>query len=53
MPEEAPAPASNPKPNAVDVEILAERVYKLMLEDLRMQKARGQSTTRGSGAKQR
>ncbi len=50
MPEDAPA--SNPKPNAVDVETLAQKVYKLMLEDIRLQKARGQ-TTRGSGTKQR
>ena len=50
MPENAPA--SSPKPKTVDVEILAQKVYKLMLEDVRMQKARGQ-TTRGSGSKQR
>jgi hypothetical protein len=52
MPEDAPN-SSAPKPNAVDVETLAQKVYKLMLEDIRMQKARGQNTTRGSGSKQR
>jgi hypothetical protein len=51
MPEDAPNPSS-PKQNAVDVEILAQKVYKLMLEDIRLQKARGQAT-RGSGSKQR
>jgi hypothetical protein len=51
MPENAPA--SNPKSSAVDVETLAQKVYKLMLEDIRLQKARGQSTTRGTGSKQR
>jgi hypothetical protein len=50
MPEDAPA--SSPKPDAVDVETLAQKVYKLMLEDIRLQKARGQNT-RGSGSKQR
>ncbi len=48
MPEDAPAS----KPNAVDVETLAQKVYKLMLEDIRLQKARGQNTRR-SGSKQR
>ena len=50
MPEDTPA--SSPKPKAVDIEALAQKVYKLMLEDVRMQKARGQNT-RGSGTKQR
>jgi hypothetical protein len=51
MPEDAPNPSS-PKPSALDVETLAQKVYKLMLEDIRLQKARGQAT-RGSGSKQR
>ncbi len=56
MPEDAPAQANqdaNHKANAVDVELLAERVYKLMREEARMLKARGQSQTRGLGSKQR
>jgi hypothetical protein len=56
MPEDAPAQANqaaNHKPTAVDVELLAERVYKLMLEEARTLKARGQSQTRGFGSKQR
>jgi hypothetical protein len=52
MPEEAPAQNAASKPNGVDVETLALKVYKLMLEDIRLQKARGQAT-RGSGSKQR
>jgi hypothetical protein len=52
MPEEAPAQNAASKPNAVDVEVLAQKVYKLMLEDIRLQKARGQSTT-SRGLKQR
>ena len=51
MPEDAPN-SSSPKSNAVDVETLAQKVYKLMLEDIRLQKARGQ-ITRGSSSKQR
>jgi hypothetical protein len=52
MPEEAPAQNAASKPNAVDVEVLAQKVYKLMFEDIRLQKARGQ-TTRGLGSKRR
>ena len=55
MSEEAPAQQQNANQPAtkVDVQVLADRVYKLMLEDARTLTARGQQTTRGAGSKRR
>jgi hypothetical protein len=46
-PANAPAaPGSQPTPPAIDIVQLAERVYRLMREDLRLERARGQSLER-------
>ncbi len=48
-PEPRKDPAAPPASPAVDVEALAERVYRLMLEEARLERARsGESPRRGS-----
>ncbi len=49
MPEEAPAQPEQAKP--VDLEALAEKVYKLMLQDARVLQARGQRISKTGSLK--
>jgi hypothetical protein len=39
-------PAEQPRPTAIDPQKLADKVYRLMLADIRLERARGMSTTR-------
>lgn len=41
-----PAEPGQAQPTGIDVKQLAERVYRLMLEDLRLDRARGERTPR-------
>ena len=55
MPEQALAQTQNTNqpPSVLDIQALADRVYKLMLQDARVLTARGQQTTRGAATKRR
>jgi hypothetical protein len=46
-----PGGGEAPRPTAVDIARLAEKVYRLMQADARLAQARGQSVPRGAGTR--
>ena len=48
QPQHPPDSAEQPQPPAIDIRQLADRVYRLMLEEIRLEQARGDRGVRRS-----